>query len=285
MEGPVGWKDILVHVDGGKQSDARIEAAAALAAAQDAHLTGLFVHPTPHIPSHVLAQIPDGLLDEMAAAQAATAAKIGQGFTAAAARAGIASEWRVGTGDPTDAVALHARYADLVVVGQTDPDDDAPIPVSEMPERLLLEAGRPVLVVPYAGRFPVIGKRVLIAWNASPQSSRAVHDALPLLTRAEKVTVLAINPTRSRTGVGGHGESPGADIAHHLARHGAKAEAAQIVSDDVGTGDMLLSRAADLGADLIVMGGYGRSRLAEIVLGGATRHIFHHMTAPVLMSH
>lgn len=285
MEGQVAWKDILVHVDGGRQSDVRVEAAAALAAAQDAHLTGLFVHPLPHMPPHVMSQIPEGLLDEMAAARAAAAAKVGQGFTAAATRAGIASEWRTGTGDPTDVVALHARYADLIVVGQTDPDGDTSATMAEMPERLLMEAGRPVLAIPYAGRFPAIGKRVLIAWNASPQSSRAVHDALPLLTRAEKVTVLAVNPTHSRTGVGGHGETPGADIAHHLARHGVKTEAAHIVSDDIGIGDMLLSRAADLGADLIVMGGYGRSRLAEIVLGGATRHIFRHMTAPVLMSH
>lgn len=281
----MAWKDILVHVDGGKQSDARVAAAVALAAAQTAHLTGLYVHHEPRIPAHVRGQLPDDLLDEMMAARAQAAAKIGQGFTAAATRAGLASEWRTGTGDPTDVLALHARYADLAVVGQTDPDGDADGAVAEMPERLLIEAGRPVLVIPYAGHFPVIGKRVLVAWNASPQSSRAVHDALPLLTRAKGVTVLAINPTHSRTGVGGHGETPGADIAHHLARHGVQAEAAHIVSDDIGTGDMLLSRAADLGADLIVMGGYGRSRLAEIVLGGATRHIFRHMTVPVLMSH
>jgi nucleotide-binding universal stress UspA family protein len=284
-EGVVAWKDILVHVDGGKRSATRVETAAALAAAQGAHLIGLYVHAGAALPPHVRAQLPQELLDQFTAQEDATAAKIGQGFAAAAARAGVPAEWRTGRGDPTDVMSLHARYADVVVVGQPDPDEDTAAPFAELPERLVLEAGRPVLVVPYAGRFERLGRRVVIAWNASPEASRAVHDALPLLPGAEIVTVLAVNPTNSRTGVGGHGDTPGADIALHLARHGVTAEAAHIMSDDVGIGDMLLSRAADLGADLIVMGGYGRSRLAEIVLGGATRHLFQHMTVPVLMSH
>ncbi|MBM3570856.1 MAG: universal stress protein [Alphaproteobacteria bacterium] len=279
------WKDILVHVDGGKHSPVRVQAAIALARRHNAHLTGLYVYGAPSLPPYIMSQIPTGVVEQMAADADTVAAKIGVEFSAEAEKAGVSCEWRADRGDPTDVLALHARYADVAVIGQPDPDGDDPVPLAEMPERLVLEAGRPVLIVPYAGQFGHIGQRALVAWNANPESTRAVHDALPLLEHADSVTVLAVNPKRSRTGVGGHGEMPGADIAHHLARHGVKAEAAHIIPDDVGIGDMLLSRAADLGADLIVMGGYGRSRLAEVILGGATRHLFQHMTVPVLMSH
>jgi nucleotide-binding universal stress UspA family protein len=137
-------------------------------------------------------------------------------------------------------------------------------------------------VVPYAGTFKTIGQRVLVAWNAGREATRAVNDALPLLEGAAKVTVLAINP---HGGLRGHGEVPGADIALHLARHGVRAEASAIKSDDVEIGALLLSQAADLNADLIVMGAYGHSRLREVVLGGATREILRSMTVPVLLSH
>src|SRR5262249_16615355 len=152
----------------------------------------------------------------------------------------------------------------------------------DLPERLILGAGRPVLVVPYAGRFERIGERVLLAWNASREATRAANDALALLERATKVTVLSVNPRRGPTG---HRDIPGADIALHLARHGVRCEASSITTDEVGLDDMLLSQAADSDADLIVMGGYGHSRLGELVLGGATRHILRQITVPVLMSH
>jgi nucleotide-binding universal stress UspA family protein len=138
------------------------------------------------------------------------------------------------------------------------------------------------LVVPYAGRFERIGERVLVAWNASREAARAVSDSLPLLSRAKSVTVMAVNP---KSGPNAHGDVPGADIALFLARHGIKTEATQVFADDVDIGDMLLSRAADLGTDLLVMGAYGRSRLTELMLGGATRQILSEMTIPVLMSH
>jgi non-ribosomal peptide synthetase component F len=122
-------------------------------------------------------------------------------------------------------------------------------------------------------------QRLLTAVLADPSLRLS---ALPLLEDADAVTVLRVNPARDPAGAG---EVPSADIAHHLARHGVKAEAAHTVAEDIGVGDALLSRAADLGSDLIVMGGYGRSRLREIVLGGATRTVLRHMTVPVLMSH
>jgi nucleotide-binding universal stress UspA family protein len=149
-------------------------------------------------------------------------------------------------------------------------------------EHVVLAAGRPVLMIPYAGQPAALGERVLVAWNASRESTRALTDALPLLQRAAQVDVLTVN---ARPGRDGHGEMPGADIALYLARHGVSANVHPTHGEDIGVGEWLLSRAADLGTDLIVMGAYGHSRLREMVLGGATRTILQSMTVPVLMSH
>jgi nucleotide-binding universal stress UspA family protein len=147
---------------------------------------------------------------------------------------------------------------------------------------VMLASGRPVLAIPYAGQFEQIGERVLVAWNASREATRAVNDALPLLMGAKAVTILAVNP---KHGIEGHGDVPAADIALHLARHGVKAEAAHTIAKDISEGDALLSYAADLGADLIVAGGYGHSRAREMVFGGATRTLLQEMTVPMLLSH
>jgi len=168
----------------------------------------------------------------------------------------------------------------VTVLGQADPDDPDALP--DLPERVILGAGRPVIVVPYAGTFKTMGQRVVVAWNASREATRAVNDALPLLERAASVRVLSINPHGGRSG---HGAVAGADISLHLARHGVRVEAASVNASDVRVDDMLLSQAADCGADLIVMGAYGHSRLGEFVLGGATRHILRQITMPVFMSH
>ena len=178
--------------------------------------------------------------------------------------------------------ALHARYSDLAILGQLDPDRAQPEATGPRPEQVVLASGRPVLVVPYAGHFDKLGRRVVIGWNATREAARAVGDAMPLLAAAEVVTVLTID---AREAPRGHGELPGADISRHLARHGVKAQVEQTVLADLSVGDVLLSRAADLGADLLVMGAYGHSRFRELLLGGATRTLLQSMTIPVVMSH
>jgi nucleotide-binding universal stress UspA family protein len=174
---------------------------------------------------------------------------------------------------------LHARYADLVVVGQPDEKDASGVE-PDFVGRLLLAAGRPVLVVPYAGSFADTGKRVLVAWNASREATRALTDSIPLLREAEAVHVIAFDPAAAA-----HGEVPGADIGLYLARHGIKVTVSQQSAPDVDVGNQLLSRAADLNADLIVMGAWGHSRLQELVMGGVTQTILQSMTVPVLLSH
>jgi nucleotide-binding universal stress UspA family protein len=178
--------------------------------------------------------------------------------------------------------ALHARYVDLTILGQLDPDRGDAELIRPRPEQVTLASGRPILVVPYAGHFATVGRRVLIGWNATREATRAVNDAMPLLIEADVVTVLTID---AREGPDGHGELPGADISLHLARHGVKATVERTVSAGISAGDVLLSRAADLGADLLVIGAYGHSRVRELLLGGATRSILQSMTLPVLMSH
>jgi len=276
-------KDILVVVDDTPSVGERIEVALALATDHDAHLTGLYASPPMVVPSYVETYMTDALRVAWQSEEDGRAVRLGDRFSETVRRAGWLdrSDWRVVRGFPTDVAALHARTADLVVVGQLDPGVTPEAPVVE-PESLMFECGRPVLLVPYAGRFPTVGHRVLVGWNGAREAARAVADALPLLERARMVTLLAVN---TASGYPDPGDEPGADIARHLARHGITAEASHFISEPHEVGDTLLNTATDLGCDLIVMGGYGRSRLRAMVLGSLTGFMLGHMTVPVLMSH
>jgi nucleotide-binding universal stress UspA family protein len=277
-------RDILVYIDDGPRCSIRLDAALGLAVKHGAHLTGLYVITRPHIPGYVRAEIPDDLLQRQARAVGRAAADAETMFGEHARRAGVNGEWRCVEGAASSVVGLHGRYADIVVVGQRDPSGEEGAYDRTMPDDVILDVGRPVLVIPQGGEFPVIGERVLVAWNASRPATRAVNDALPLLERAKQVIVMAVNP-RTEEGERGHGEIPNADICLHLARHGVRVEAQSQYAEDLDVGPLLLSRAIDEGIDLIVCGAYGHARWREIVLGGVTRHLLEHMTIPVLMSH
>lgn len=274
-------KDILVHVDSSPRSKTRLEVATVVARRFEAHVVGLHVQQDTVAPGYTAIELREALirLNREAAERAAGVAKTQ--FERQLAGIQLSTEWRTATGFVDDQVALHARYADLCILGQPSPDATPSLDEAAL-DRILLETGRPVLVVPFAGRFDTIGTRVLVAWDGSRAATRAISDAMPFLAGAETVTVLAVNPRR---GIRGHGDTPCADMALHLARHGIKVQAAYDVSHEISVADVLLSRAADLAADLIVMGSYGHPRALELVLGGVTRSILEHMTAPVLMSH
>ena len=279
-------KDILVHLDTTPRSALRLAVAAGLAARHGAHLTGVHVIDIPSANYFYGAAMPfvpanpEEIVGRIRAEATQAAAPVEQAFRDCLSRAGIEGEWRLVEGNPPSTVALHARYADLIVVGQ--PNQDAPQDSDAVTVTTVMTSGRPVLAIPFAGEYPVIGEHVLIAWNASREAARAVNDALPLIVGAKKVTILAINPQR---GLGGHGDVPAADISLHLARHGVKAEAAHTVARDISDGEALLSYAADIGADLLVAGAYGHSRAREMVFGGVTRTLIAEMTVPVLLSH
>jgi nucleotide-binding universal stress UspA family protein len=149
-----------------------------------------------------------------------------------------------------------------------------------MAEAALFQSGRPVLVVPYIQRTGLKLDRLLVCWDGSRSAARAVGDAMPFIVRAKATEIVMVANEAAKSD-----EMPGADIAHHLARHGAKVEVKRIVSIETDVASTILSHAADSSADFLVMGGYGHSRLREFVLGGATRGILASMTLPTLMSH
>jgi nucleotide-binding universal stress UspA family protein len=216
------------------------------------------------------------LLDAMRRDALVEAEGIRTRFEDTMTRTGFAGECRIAEGLTAELVARNGRTADLVVLGQPDPAEGAPNATAVF-EAALFSSGRPVLVVPHAGRFTQVGRRALIAWNGRREAARGVHDALPLLTDAEQAVVLT---------VGAEGdEDPSAEILRHLARHDLPVSAVHETASDLDVADILLNRAAESGADLLVMGAYGHSRLREFVLGGATRSIMRQMTLPVLMAH
>lgn len=276
----MSYKTILVHIDSTKRCSARIDTASRLAREYDAHLIALYVTPLFEPSGYVLAEMGPALIETRKHALAAQMSRSEAEFAERAAAAGVTNiEWRTAIDDPVDAMVLHSRYADLLVIGQADTSGGS-IMDTGFPPQLVLASGRPVLILPSTGQFSTIGKRALVAWNASREATRAVTDAIPLLQSAQKVQVIAVNPKRNE-----HGSVPGADIGLYLARHGVRVEVKMDQGAEIDVGNELLSRAADFDADLIVMGGYGHSRLKEWVLGGVTRTILESMTAPVLMSH
>ncbi|HKT20352.1 MAG TPA: universal stress protein [Stellaceae bacterium] len=280
-------KDLLVSIDASEAVRARIDFAIALARKHEARLTGLFVLdlvPTIEEMARGYGDQYEFLTSYAALRKRALedAARLEAEFRERLRREDVAGEWRFLESLPAETAALHARYADLAIVGQVDPERPNAVNAARLPEEVLFGSGRPALIVPYAGRFAGDCGRILVGWTATREAARALNDALPLLERAKKVVVLTVNPQRGDEVEPG---IPAADIAHHLAQHGVTAEAATIVVDKISTGDALLNYASDFGADLIVMGAYGHSRTREFVLGGMTRQILRQMTVPVLMSH
>jgi nucleotide-binding universal stress UspA family protein len=278
------WKTILVQLSNPRRTDMLLGVASRIAERSNAHLIGFNV-------SHALAHAPvtPTLLgpEDFEAFQAIDdeeAERLKAAFDEATHNRSFVAEWRnvelVGM-DPITAIVEHGRAADLIVASQSDPDWEMS-GFFDAPERLALESGRPVLVVPYAGTFGEIGKRIMVAWSGKREGARAVFDALPLLKTADAVTLLCV------VGADADGESgqlPGAGIAASLARHDVKVTIQKTVADEIGVADEVLARLADQGSDLLVMGAYGHSRLREMVFGGVTRHILRHMTVPTLMSH
>jgi nucleotide-binding universal stress UspA family protein len=277
------YKNLLVHVDDTKACAARMQAAVELAIAYEAHLSGVYVitEPPPETfeSSYLLPEMRERL---QAGARERADAALAR-FTEVAKRNQISFESRIDRVLYTamaGALATNARYADVAILGQADPDDDG-VP-RNLPEEVTLASGRPSLVIPYIGPAATLGQRVTVAWDASREAARAVNDALPVLRRAQVVNVVSVNPGDKPFG---HGEQPGADIALHLARHGIKVEVQRIESREVDVPNIILSHIADQSSDLLVMGAYGHSKLRELILGGVTRTILHDMTVPVFMAH
>lgn len=276
----MSYKTILVHLDGSRRRLERLELAVHMAERFDAHLVVLFGLEPLIVPSEP--EVGPTLLAQLTKQRRALAEIVAAEFRDKMQKKqyGAKSEWRATLDDGFAALEFHAKYADLVVAGQPDPDGFG-VP-GWFAHRLVMAIGRPVLYVPFAGRFADCGKRVLVPWNASREAARAVHDALPLLRGAQQTAVVTFNPQRVFLN---DSALPDPDIGAYLARHGARVSVEREPTDVHDIGALILSRAADSGTDLIVMGAYGHSQLRELVLGGATRELFKSMTVPTLMSH
>ena len=272
-------KDLLVHVVNEADSGVAVDAALALAEQHDAHLVGLGISAPLDIPGYAEAHLPEAMLEILQDRETKRLANAKQLFESKARHAGRSDrvEWRVDVGVPFQTLGLHARYADLSIVPQNKPEGQD-YRFAELAEDLLVSSGRPVLVIPTGGAKKGIGRSVIVAWNGSREAARALADAMPMLERAKSVEIF----TAGKEDIG---DLPGADIAAHLAHHKINVKVHQSVAAGISVGDALLNRASDSGADLIVMGGYGRSRFREFILGGVTRHILEHLTVPALMSH
>lgn len=270
---------MLVYTDRGVSAKSTLKIATGLAERHDAQIVGLAVRQTQLPPMGFVEIVPQDVMDSIAAQADETVRILHDDFADAVQRAGLTEkcEWRSAAGDPASQIVLHGRYSDLIIVGQADSNATSGI-ATEIADDVVLEAGRPVLVVPYAMKDATTGNRPLVAWNGSREAARALVDALPFLKSADAVNVVSADPEDL-------GDIPGADIGRFLAHHGVKVDVSHSVSEGLGIGDELLNRVSDLNADMLVMGAYGHSRFRETVLGGATRHILKHMTVPTLLSH
>lgn len=276
------YRTLLVHADRTSQSLSRIRAAAALARQFEAHLVGAALTGISRFLLPGSIEMGGMMLAEQIAIMRDDAQTALAQFGQIVSAAGVQSAEQLLINDDVDGgMALAARYADLAIVSVPDPDAPAIGTLNDLPEYLLLNSGRPVLALPSTGWHAPLGSNAIVAWDASIEATHAVAAALPLLKQAKRVTVMVFNPDRRP---GTHGDLPGADLGLYLSRHGVKVDV-QVQPAVIDTGNALLSAAADTGADLLVMGGYGHSRFQEMMLGGVTRTILRTLTLPVLMAH
>jgi nucleotide-binding universal stress UspA family protein len=275
------FKDIVVNLSAGKSGKIVGDYAISIASKLEAHITAIAIAFVPDIQRAGMAFLSVEKIEALQRDNEAATETIVEWFAAATASAGVSAEKRVLRANMSYAADHFGRIArrfDLAIVGQVEPDGS---PVQAMVcESTLFESGRPMIIVPYVQTAPVKLDRIMVCWDGSRPAARAIADAMPLLKRAKNVEVVSVSRERGK-----QDEIEGADMGHHLARHGLKVDVTRIMRGELDVEDVLLSHAADSGADFMVMGGYGHSRLREFVLGGVTRSILRTMTVPTLMSH
>jgi len=273
-------KDIVVNLSLGEQDPAS-NFAISVAEAFEAHLLGVAFAYEPVIPGSVMGGIPPEFIEGQRNESENKAKAAIARFESAAKRAGISFETRslwASISGAADQLGRLARRFDLAVVGQ--PEREKAMPDEIVDEGVLFESGRPVIFVPFIQKAGLKADRVMICWDGSRAATRAIADSMPFLHKAKSIEVVIVGSREAP-----RDQMPGVDLGQHLARHGLKVDVKRITSPDIDVPATILSYAADSSADMIVMGGYGHSRLREFVLGGVTRGLLESMTVPVLMSH
>lgn len=284
-------RDLLVYLDQSEDAAGRLRLAADLARRHASRLTALFVRESTAAQLHDLRTAELGLcsadaMDHLSHGIRTSINEAAEGLQssleAMKLEYGFDTEWRCVDGAASAVVPQHARYADLCILGQFIPADAASVGYT-FSEQLLFVTGRPVLFVPTLGSPNTLGRHILVAWNSSRASARAVHDALPLIERAEQTTVVSVNPIDIERR---YGALPAQHMVEHLKRHAASVEGIRLNDIPVGSiAHVLQHEAHRVGADLVVAGAFGHPKLWEKLLGGVTHDLLTHMNLPIMMSH
>lgn len=270
----MNYKNMMVHIDCSQQYLNRLELAISLAKAHNAQLTGLYV-----VTHQFYKPGQEGLDHRIAEAEELFRLKTSQANISAD---WLCVDWHVAGVGMVEIINYYAHAKDLVIVGQTSPGHQGGDVPQDLPERVVLGSGRPVLVVPYAGSFGTAGSRVIVSWRSGRSSARAVSDAMPFLLGAKEVCLLEI---RSPDDPGMTEISPKDDIAGHLRRHGINVIEEHLVTGSIPVANILMNYAWENGCDLIVMGAYSTSTRGTVNLGSVANRMLDHMTLPVLMAH
>ena len=280
----MSWKDILVIVSDATADEPAMALGEALAKQSNAHLAAAFLTPLPDEPLAYEPTVVAGVWAELLGRARADAEAERKRVEERLKRAGQPYELRTAEALSRDlgrVAAVHARYADVAVMTRPPEGIGAELR-EEIIEGILFHSGRPALIAPTGWSGAMIGKRVVIAWDASREATRALSEADDVLEFAEAVTVITID---AKPKMFGHGDQPGANIAGHLQRRGLPAQVKNVESGGRSASAAILEEAKALNADLVVMGGYAHSRLRELVFGGATRELLRTATVPLLMAH
>ena len=273
-------KDLVVNLSLGANDPAG-DFAISIADSFKAHVLGVAFSYEPIIPGSVMGGIPPEIIESQRRESDEKARAAIARFDAAANRAAVAAESRIISASVSGAAEQLGRLGrrfDLVVVGQAQRDEASAAEVVD--EGVLVDSGRPVIFVPYIQKAGLKLDRVMVCWDGSRAATRAIADAMPFLKKSKQVEIVMVSAKKPKDD-----EIAGADLGQHLARHGLKVDVKRITSTETDVSSTILSYAADSSTDLIVMGGYGHSRLREFILGGVTRGLLESMTVPVLMSH
>ncbi len=265
-------KDILVHIDHAEGCRERLDLAVALATKHSARLTGLYV-----VDSHRAGEPADTGGAATWTAQAVASAE--KAFRQQTDDNGISRLWRCEMGDAACLFGFNARNADIAIIGKAGPEDGGAS--ASLADRVVLSSGRPIIVVPDGCPGSTIGERVLVAWNASREAARALNDALPILEHAEEVAILAVNPYSDD---GASDDMACGEIAEHLALHGVTVKTLRCFAPHVDVGEAIVSRAADLNVDLVILGARDQPRAELPALGGVARQMLKCLNVPVLLS-
>lgn len=274
---------IAVHLSHDQGCQRRLNAAILLAKQHQSEIIGIY--PSDLMPQQGYddAVIPVELQQVIRSQATRSRTEIKTMFTEQTAAAGVTAQWRAPKGSPDEVLAMHARYCDVLIMSKAENRDTVTAIIPNLPESVVMAAGRPVIMLPTNVPIPTIGKNILFCWDQKRESARAFADAAPLLEKCDSVVVLSIGldtDTLSQQDI------PDDDFSNYCVAKGyPRPTIVRKETEDYGVGNMILNSATDYGSDLIVMGAYGHSRMRQWIMGGASRTLFSSMTVPVLLSH